>query len=154
MMIGVWLKVGGCRVINQHNECRWGLCRWSPHSGLCHPAGSLFAPLQCLCTALTVCLRHVLPASLFNLRNHFSMILFYNQLFIRMVCGVYNQWHFHLKILPLLVKWNLKMPCTVRKQKNVCCCKNPGANRDVCQTQMQELCFQFFFFLHEKQKTS
>lgn len=36
---------GWCQVINQHNECRWAWCRWSPHSWLCHPAGSLRFPL-------------------------------------------------------------------------------------------------------------
>lgn len=71
---------GWCRVINQHNECRWAQCRWSPRSGLCHPAGSLYAPLQCLCIALTVFLGHVSLASLFNLWAFFCIIFFYNHL--------------------------------------------------------------------------
>lgn len=66
---------GWCGVINQHNECRWALCRWSPHSGLCHPAGGLFASLQWLCMALTIAiavfLGQVPLASLFNLWAQF-----------------------------------------------------------------------------------
>lgn len=58
--LSVWIngdwregESGWCGVINQHNEWRWALCRWSPHSGLCHPAGGLFAPLQSLCIVLS-----------------------------------------------------------------------------------------------------
>lgn len=52
MQLSMWIngdwrvaESGWCQVINQHNECRWAWCRWSPHSWLCHPAGSLRFPL-------------------------------------------------------------------------------------------------------------
>lgn len=95
-----WLACGwkwvGVEMINQHNECRWGLCRWSPHSGLCHAAGSRFAPFQCLCTAMTVCPGHVLLSFLLNFWIHFCMILFYNQILLHQKV-VYNQRHVHIK---------------------------------------------------------
>lgn len=61
--LSVWIngdwraaESGWCGVINQRNECRWALCRWSPHSGPCHPAGGLFASLPRLYIVLTMVL--------------------------------------------------------------------------------------------------
>lgn len=62
MQLSMWIngdwrvaESGWCKVINQHNECRWARCRWSPQSGLCHPAGSRCLPSlasQCLTARL------------------------------------------------------------------------------------------------------
>lgn len=86
VLLSMWIngdwrvaESGWCRVINQHNECRWALCRWSPHSQ-CHPVGSLFASPQCLCLDLDVFLRHLSVASMFHLWANFCMIFFYNRL--------------------------------------------------------------------------
>lgn len=69
------VESGWCRVINQHNEGRWALCRWSSHSGLCHSAGGLFTPHQWPCFALTVFLG---MHRLLSLWGAFCMILFEN----------------------------------------------------------------------------
>lgn len=130
---------GWCRVINQHNECRWALCRWSPHSGLCHPAGSLFAPLQCFSIALTVFPRHVSLASLFNLWAHFCMISFYSHLTLTSPWWL-SQYTtlMQIKISPVCFTFHAKWYFTILSIfKCSCCCKNLRANCVVCQTRME-----------------
>lgn len=71
MQLSMWIngdwrvaESGWCKVINQHNECRWARCRWSPHSGLCRPAGSLCFPLLLLNVWLHVSTTLSLPRSI------------------------------------------------------------------------------------------
>lgn len=82
MQLSMWIngdwrvaESGWCKVINQHNECRWAQCRWSPQSGLCHPAGSLWFP-----SLLLTVWQHVstmLSLRPVNSATHFSHFFFY-----------------------------------------------------------------------------
>lgn len=81
MQLSMWIngdwrvaESGWCKVINQHNECRWAQCRWSPQSGLCHPAGSLWFP-----SLLLTVWQHVstmLSLRPVNSATHFSHFFF------------------------------------------------------------------------------
>lgn len=71
MQLSMWIngdwrvvESGWCQVINQHNECRWAWCRWSPHSWLCHSAGSLRFPLLPFNVWLHVSTKLSLPRSI------------------------------------------------------------------------------------------
>lgn len=144
---------GWCRVINQHNECRWALCRWSPHSGLCHPAGSLSAPLQCFCMALAVFLGHVSLASLFNLWARFCMILFYDRLTL-ISPGRLAKYTTFIQMkkkdpsvgFTFLTKWWLAMLCIFIKQEFVLCrCENQRG-KPLCPSNTRAEFIAFFFF--------